>query len=85
MLKKLVSRGGIEPPTRRSHSSLLEGGQPPPTAASDGLPPPNRRGNFPLHPPRASGSRVPVQKAGEPWRNRTSDPLIKSQLLCQLS
>ena len=23
--------------------------------------------------------------AGEPWRSRTSDPLIKSQLLCQLS
>ena len=24
-------------------------------------------------------------KHGEPWRDRTSDPLIKSQALCQLS
>ena len=27
----------------------------------------------------------PLEKSGEPWRIRTSDPLIKSQLLYQLS
>jgi len=30
-------------------------------------------------------SSEPLEKTGEPWRIRTSDPLIKSQLLYQLS
>ena len=30
-------------------------------------------------------SRKPAKELGEPWWDRTTDPLIKSQVLCQLS
>jgi hypothetical protein len=30
-------------------------------------------------------SRKPAKQIGEPWWDRTTDPLIKSQVLCQLS
>jgi hypothetical protein len=38
-------------------------------------------GNFKLPAPEP----VAMKQRGEPWRIRTSDPLIKSQLLYQLS
>ena len=31
------------------------------------------------------GKRKLLKRRNEPWRNRTSNLLIKSQLLCQLS
>lgn len=45
----------------------------------------NRADDFRRSAGRVDGESFWSENLGEPWRDRTSDPLIKSQLLYQLS